>query len=43
MSHPPTLKYIDSETVLFRIPNDEFHVKVATHVQEACALNRNRL
>ncbi|MEM2102894.1 MAG: site-specific integrase [Candidatus Bathyarchaeia archaeon] len=33
-----TLIYIDYETALFKSINDEFHVKVATNVEEACKL-----
>jgi len=33
-----TLKYIDMEAMIFKTANDEFTVKVASSVEEACAL-----
>jgi len=33
-----TLKYIDLEAILFKTTDDQFFVKVATNVQEACDL-----
>lgn len=33
-----TLKYIDLEAMIFEASDDQFHVKVASTIQEACAL-----